>query len=251
MIEILLMIATYGRVETTRICFEGVKRLQCYNPDKYNIIPFVVSSDKGTTALANEYGFKCVYSKNKPLGKKLNNGIRAAIQWRSFDFLMQLGSDDILLPEALDYFAGNIKDGVDRIDFFEKHLLFGLDRIYFYDLSKDRLKTYHSEIVFGAARCVHCSIILELLRRQGKMWTNKLNKGLDKDSEERIYNVFGYSPPVYRARIPNHYTPLLLDIKDGDNIHSYDSIIGDEIFENEKNGILQQFGLTLNRGHVE
>src|SRR6478736_8593969 len=97
--KILVYLAVWKRPEITELCFRGVKRIQ-QHPD-FDIQALAVISEPGMIGLCEKYGIAWMMYKNEPLGEKKNAGLQKAKEF-DFDYLMEIGSDDIVLNELLE-----------------------------------------------------------------------------------------------------------------------------------------------------
>ncbi len=160
-----------------------------------------------------EYGISytpVTWAGNEVLGKKLNTGLQS-IKGREFDYLMILGSDDLLHPDAWRYIKATIE---------AKHssLYFGFQSCYFYDQHTHRAREWKrggGAFAVGAGRCIHRSLIE---RCEWTLWPDDLATGLDNAQEGIIQKATGLPCDVIATPFP-----VVCDIKDGRNIHPFDS----------------------------
>jgi hypothetical protein len=249
--KILILLPIWKREAITELCFKNIKRLQ----KEYDIQVLTIVSEQWAKRLSFEYGFKYVESANSPLGLKMNTGLKEALRM-DFDYLMNLGSDDILTKELFDMYQPYFK---------EKKEMFGCTRLTFLDSKSKGVKTYDYGIMMGAGRCIRKDILLkystvvrvkwldtvaglyytgykgetsylrsdfvESERRLGrievlsepvtKLYTDEKNSTLDNDSQARFFGV----PMV---EIKNDFN-MVFDIKSDENIWDYDYFTGNEV----------------------
>lgn len=144
---------------------------------------------------------------NEELGKKLNAGLQS-IRSRDFDYLMVLGSDDLLHPDAWRY----IKEAIERKQFY-----FGFQSCYFYDQATHRAREWKrggGAFAVGAGRCIHRRLVEQC---SWVLWPDNLAKGLDNAQEGIIQKATGLPCDVIATPFP-----VVCDIKDGRNIHPFD-----------------------------
>lgn len=245
--KIKLLIALWRRPEITRICFDGIKRLQQF----IDIEPICIYSEDDMKVLCDEYKFEAHYHENLPLGKKLNYGLNIALQ-SEWDYLMQIGSDDLLSEKIFEYYKPFIEKSVKA---------FGIKSVHFYNTIVK--KSYHvvNSYPFGVGRMVHRSVfeddllmakfrynksvvgekvvarkgdvieiplyiaerkinhgeIIGLKRERFKMWPDAISKGLDFNSE---FNLNRRGVEVKIVEIGSDV--LALDIKSEVNIWGTD-----------------------------
>lgn len=208
--RILLFLAVWQRPEITEICFMGLRRLM--NRIDFEVSSFAVISEDSMIPLCEKYGIEYCFYKNEPLGEKKNYGISKAME-KDFDYLIELGSDDL------------IKDGI--LDLYKPYLgyrdLLGLTSLCIIDSHTGRCKVTEPKSSFGLGRAISKEGIKRAsIRNNGSfnLWESTINSGLDNNSEFRmaISGVFG-------KRIHSD-EPLAIDIKSSVNIHSFESIQG-------------------------
>jgi hypothetical protein len=153
----------------------------------------------------NNY-FVCTY-KNDPLGEKLNAGVNLAVNNFSFDYIMQLGSDDVILPKAWI----NIMQCIN-----EKCYFFGADGFYCIDHKLQRaIKMKFESVVSGAGRFIHIDLLKRVFQKSD-LYTSERTSGLDTDSQERIYWFTGQ-----KQHICEGLSDYIVDIKDNNNINDF------------------------------
>ncbi|MCR4313383.1 MAG: glycosyltransferase family 2 protein, partial [Candidatus Roizmanbacteria bacterium] len=126
--KILILLPIWGRKKITQICLENLLELQ----KDFKIDVLCIVSESWSKVMAFEYGFRFVTAPNDCLGTKMNIGVEAALKL-NFDYLMNLGSDDIITKELLDIYT----------PYFEKNLeMFGSKRLTFIDSKEKKAKTF-------------------------------------------------------------------------------------------------------------
>lgn len=198
--EIHVLTAIWKRPEITDIFFKGIKRLglNC------------------TAVISEDIDLPCqtVFAENQPLGNKWNRGLERAME-NEFDYLLILGSDDLISNCLLDKYKGY--NGVDMI---------GVKDFYMYDIQQKRVKyfagynvKYNRNISIGAGRLIRRDII----ERLGRLWHPRQVKGLDSHCS-KVLRVKGYQEIV----IPMGDS-VVVDIKSGMNMNGFDDITGEEV----------------------
>lgn len=165
---------------------------------------------------AKEYGIELSlfhYDRDeRPLGRKWNNMIMLTRD-RQWEYLMILGSDDLMRPYIWLYIRAAIAEGLKA---------FGFNTAVMYDRLTHRAKKWNYNVAtFGAGRCVHRSIVEGC---EWEMWDNTKGRGMDNNQEDNIYRKTKEAVHI----VPT-YRPLILDIKDGDNLNAFDDIEGGEL----------------------
>ncbi|MDE1971409.1 MAG: hypothetical protein KGI50_07590, partial [Patescibacteria group bacterium] len=88
-----------------------------------NAKSLAVISEKSMIPLCKTYGIDFVEHENEPLGKKKNFGLDEAMK-REWDYLIELGSDDLILNDIFDLYKPLMKEGADY---------FGSDAVFYID----------------------------------------------------------------------------------------------------------------------
>lgn len=237
--KILLLIAAWQRRGTARICYRGVKRMVAEaSASGFDIKPMVVISQSEDFDLATSFDFDCISAPNKPLGKKMNIGIQVALRY-SWQYLMQLGSDDLL---AKGFFDWNGWIGQNSISsYLQKETpFFGCTELFVYN-SKTGAAKYHNTLSpFGAGRFIRRDVVEKTVRQKGYLWEPERNYGLDFSSERMIMDCHDMRD-VRIMPAHNHKFPMVLDIKDGENIHSFEEIPGQGVTDAQRKWMYEAF----------
>lgn len=238
------LILLWKRPEVTRICFQGIKRLQ----KKIEIDPVCIYSEDQSKELCQEFGFESYHFENLPLGRKMNFGLDRALESK-WDYLMTIGSDDILSEELFDIYSPLIE---------KRTMAFGVGCIYFYDTKTGKQARQSGMQVYGAGRMIQREVLDKecmkavfkyartcagtFTKRKGfeailpmykaeRLERNGIGKIIDhvKDESElwdEINSNLDLNSEIALARkgINVEYVdidkkPLILDVKNGTNIH--------------------------------
>lgn len=204
--KVLVFTPIWGRHEIVRLYQKGYQRLKSYWPEFFEFDQLAVVSNQADAVLCDELGIPYCTAPNKPLGQKHNMGLKHALTME-WDYIMQMGSDDIMHPELLHYYAGwmGIKDH------------FGVDRIYFTNLKRAmecRLTPGGVNSLIGAGRMISRKAIMKVQ----ELWPNDINRSLDFFSQKRLVKR-GY--PAFVVRLDDTY---LVDVKSQVNIWKYEDL---------------------------
>lgn len=219
--KIRILTALWQRPGITRICFEGIKRLQ-QHPD-FEIQATATASENGLFApLCEEYGIEYVHCNNKPLGLKWHTGLQACMK-HDFDFLMLLGSDDLISSSLLDIYKPLCKE----------YFVFGVEDLYLYSVERKKTVYYPGyekiKMSIGAGRMIHREVIEAC---KGKLWPFRINRGLDGNSLRRI-RAKGYDEHVINVK----GKAAIVDIKSRVNLNEFGSFYGEPVDNSELNSI--------------
>lgn len=198
-------VTLYRRPEVTRICFEGLKRLQ----QSYDIDVFCVGDEMQD--MVEEYGFQFCHQPNRPLGRKCNKGLQEAMK-DPFDYLLIVNTDDIISDSLFEIY----KD-------YHDHYMVGVKGCYFYHDGKmkyfDGYK--HLNLSMGPGRIIHRSVIEKC---KGVLWGDTQMKGLNQSCLRHI-RYKGFDETIIDVKDKAY----IIDIKTDVNIHRYDQFEGVEV----------------------
>lgn len=207
--------AVWKRPQITEICFSGINRMRTH-PD-YDIQALAVISEESMIPLCEKYGVDWVITDNTPLGKKKNEGLRYAEKFE-FDYLMEIGSDDLITNELLTSYKKHL--GVD---------FFGIrDAAYIHSLD-GACRRLISKSTYGAGRMIKRSVLEKM---NWALWDDNKLKGLDNNSVFRMARE-----GVFYRQVPPMDRPGVIDIKSDENIWKFNYLLG---IEYDKNLIYEQ-----------
>lgn len=209
--KILIYLAVWRRPNITELCFRGIKRLQA----SFNIEALAVISEPSMIPLCEAYGINWVMHNNEPLALKKNFGLHKAQEF-DFDYLMEIGSDDLILNELIDDYIQNY---VGKYDFF------GISDAAYIDSETGDCRRLISKSTYGAGRMISRAVLEKM---NWNIWTDKLNRGLDNNS---VFNIQrnGF---VYKRVSPLEF-PCVVDVKSMENIWKFNYFLGVEYDINE------------------
>lgn len=205
MAKILVLLPIWKREKITLICLDNLKKLQ----KSYDIDVLCIVSEQWAKVAAFDRGFKYVNAPNDCLGTKMNIGIREAVKY-PFDYLMNLGDDDIITERLLKTYEPYMEN--------ETPIL-GISKVTFLDSVSKEAKNFDYKILIGAGRCIKRDI-LERELEKGDIY-DKIQVGLDNNSMKKFEK--------YVAHIIDVGFGCLIDIKSDVNIWDYKILSGDEV----------------------
>jgi hypothetical protein len=252
--KILILIAVHGRHNITKQCYNALQKFIKQTGHQYQVL--VVGNDQEHKIIAEHHGFKFFWYENFPVGRKLNAALTHAMQF-DWDYLMQLGSDDIILPGIMQHYQPYFDTGTD---------VFGVDNCIFVHQETGRAKwfKYNKPDIIGAGRCISRKAIESTCKtltieftqqlvgpdfhhhmgevktipaltaqsyiRSGVavlcpqqspyiLWKDSANRSLDHYSSQRL-KANGYTFQIVPA------DKMIIDLKSKENIWSYDSARG-------------------------
>jgi hypothetical protein len=183
----------------------GIQRMKTH-PD-YSIEALAVISEETMIPLCEKYGVNWIMYKNEPLGEKKNAGLQKAKEFE-FDYLMEIGSDDLILNELLtDYkkYLGNDVFGITDAAYINSET--GECR---------RLISRHS--TYGAGRMISRKALQAM---NWKLWNDGIAKGMDNNSVLSLQRK-GFK---YIKAEPIEF-PCVIDVKSQQNIWKFNYFLG-------------------------
>lgn len=210
--KILVFLAVWRRPQITELCFAGIERMK-QHPD-FEIEALAVISEESMIPLCEAYGIHWTLYKNEPLGEKKNFGLKKAKEF-DFDYLMEIGSDDLILNELLD----------DYRNYIGKYDFFGISDAAYINSDGGECRRLISKSTYGAGRMVH----RRLLEIMGwNLWKDNLNRGMDNNS------VFALQRKgIKYHRVNPMEFPGVIDVKSKENIWKFNYFLGVEYDVNE------------------
>lgn len=204
--KLLIYLAIWRRPEITELCLMGISRLRRH--PAYDVQALAVISEPEMIHLCELYGIKWVMHENLPLGKKKNAGLVAA-QCLDFDYLMEIGSDDLITNELLTQY----------LEYLDVHDFFGIsDAAYIESESGECRRLITDKSTYGAGRIISRKV-LDALR--WRLWNDSLNRGLDNDSLRRIESKgFKY------YKVKAYDKPGVIDVKSNENLWKFNYFLG-------------------------
>ena len=217
---------------------EVVRTMIKYIPDWITPVFCVSPEDPHVDDLVSTiqlYGFDVVMTPNEPLGLKQNKLIEYIKNNYDFDYMMHLGSDDIINPDLLSLY----------MPFMIKKLpFFGIGDVYFWKYKSDKmqlLKDYNENHAIGGARMIS----RELLDQCGDIYPDHVCCGMDNHSREQIKKTTG----VEDVKINTNGVPYLVDIKTNTNINPlqmFPESMSDRFEEKDAKEVLKHFEKRVN-----
>lgn len=163
------------------------------------------SEGKRSEEMVLAHGFEYIEINNKPLGRKMNATTLAA---KGSDYVVCMGSDDVLSPELFQHYLKYMSKGYDFI---------GLSDFYFYDTKTKRAMYWggytdkRKGMTVGAGRVISSRLMNSM---NWTPWNNEADKSLDSIMNNQIKG----KQKVLRLKDLN---VLAVDIKSSTNITKF------------------------------
>jgi len=212
--RIAILTAIHNRIELTEIFIERTKRaIEEANTTNEYVLCSVISIDSKKPKNLDGRQMLITYTDNDPLGKKWNAGMRHARTYADPDYVMILGSDDLISSSLLELIDHKINQGYEFISFKD---------LYFYSLNRKRVKFGEcgywdgrgQNRSLGPARVCHRRILEKI---NWAPWGETKNSGLDGSF---IKNIKDYIPEKKKILLSLKETnTYCLDIKTEGNIN--------------------------------
>jgi hypothetical protein len=174
MLRIGIVTATHKRQDITAIFAAKLQRMMHELKDHFEFEVVVVDSDHSNYDVLRPYNFE-YYNRPNIVSDKFNYGVS---KLRNLDYLLVLGSDDIVSPELLLEYKPFMEESYPIIGITDIYFQDG-NKLYYWQGYKDK---YRQVETIGAARAIHKSVIEQV----GNLWDNGLMKGLDGSMWKRL-----------------------------------------------------------------
>lgn len=199
--KILCIASLFNRPEVSEVFITGMRRL--------GIDLFVSVSEPASRDLCKRLNVSYVEENNFPLGRKMNNTLKAAMNLK-WTHLMISGDDDLYTQSILEMYEQ-----------YKYEPVIGFRSIYFIEPSSKRAMkfSYTMEKTIGAGRLISRGAVEAMIKMCGSIWDDKRNRSLDASTDQRL-SVIGMTPKI--IELP---APCIIDIKTSQNIWSFDSLV--------------------------
>lgn len=206
-IKVLVYLAVWKRPEITEMCFHGLNRIRKH-PD-YDINVLAVISEEEMIPLCQRFNVNYVMHANWPLGNKKNFGLQACRNY-DFDYLMEIGSDDLVMNELLDLYK----------EYIGKHDFFGVKDIAYINSEDGHCNRFRSNGNYGAGRMISRAALEKM---DFKLWREDppLDNCLDNNSTWNLGKK-----AIYFTQVRKSDHPMLVDVKSQVNIWKFKYDVG-------------------------
>ena len=248
---ILVFLAVWKRPEITEICFKGINRL--IKNSRLPIKAFAVISEDSMVPLCKKYKIDYTFYKNEPVGEKKNHGLNEAMKLDGWEYLLEIGSDDLVKDELITLYE----------PYFGKYDLFGTKDAIVINSEDGACMRLKSDTTYGLGRCMsrkalECAYGVDVIAKTDilamgrstpkgqrgffkvdqakeleslgrveivgkpryRLWRDDINRGLDNSSDYFFMkNGIGH-------RAIKTDKPLCIDIKGKENIWPFNPKLG-------------------------
>lgn len=172
---------------------------------------FAVISEDSMKPLCKKYRVDYCIHENEPLGLKKNFGLQVALKRHSFDYIIEIGSDDLLKNEIMEVYPWEFSF-MGLKSFIQMNSVDGACR-------KWSLK----DGGFGVGRAIRRDVLESLINEEGRLqlWSDNYNKRLDGVSVMRM-GMIGAGQRSFES-----LEPVAIDVKSDQNIWPFDSKSGE------------------------
>lgn len=203
-----MLIPVWGRIKVLRLFLKHIDNFPPFIDMK---LLFVLSPEDPQFSQISMLlcDHDIVLATNTPLGDKMNNGIRLALKF-DWDYLVNIGSDDIILSEYWPGIKHMLYSGVDVI---------GMRSIFAYDIKRDQAQKLTYSGIWGGGRCIRRKLVKKTIKLFGGLYPLGAQRGLDHHSYQNMCKAAKFA----KAEV---HEPYLIDIKTKDNLNSYEACQG-------------------------
>lgn len=209
--KLLFLIPVWKRPQITEICFMGVNRLRAKGV--HSIEALAIISEEEMKPLCEKYNIDWVFYKNLPLGEKKNFGAKEALK-RDFDYLIELGSDDVLKDEFLNLYTWDFP-------------VMGLNDFIIMNSKDGKCRRISGKVCgYGTGRSYTRKVV-----EAGDIWHGLKNRGLDHSATLNL---------AHRGIMERRFSseePVSIDIKSEVNLWPYRKIGKEYSLEDALDGL--------------
>ncbi|ULB45240.1 tetratricopeptide repeat protein [Limnospira fusiformis KN01] len=183
--RVVFLSCTFGRIEVSKIYKQNLIDLQNSFYKKYTFKNVIIDSENSNRELfADDERFEYYNYSNQPLSNKFNFGCKM-LREIDFDYVIILGSDDIIDNNVFMIYDENMAQNFDIIGMLDVYLfdLKNLKAYYWGGYPKESPRFGES---IGMGRCLSKKIVENL---NYQLWEDGLNKSLDYSMMKRIKSL--------------------------------------------------------------
>lgn len=174
--KVAIVTTMWQRPEIFRIFATQCQHLK----EKYGNLELIVTGSEShkSKALAVEYGFHYIEQANKPLGKKQNKSVLKAKQL-DVDYVICVGSDDLITDKLYEYYLERFKEGFDYIAPLDCYFIdYNTNKGLYWGGYRDSRKG----VACGAGRCLSKYALNKLGWQPwyDELYSNMLDTGFDE-----------------------------------------------------------------------
>lgn len=269
--EIRILTAMQGRQPVVRAFLWQLDYLRAESGLKLPLT-IVVSEDEDYDFLTNSglltNDCQLVRENNDPLTEKHNAGLRTAMKDKSWDLLLQLGSDDLISLAYIQHLNA-LK--------IEENAVYGVKAAYFYNLHLEKMRefAYRGEMQIGAGRAIPRKLIEKAkgikmdfrrpyfghligdtgyyVEERGKviseraagfkaggkskitLWSHRKNHGLDGEAWQTLKSL-----GAKMIMLDDEFEiPQIIDLKTRENITKWERITGRDLSKAESSRVFE------------
>lgn len=208
--KIAFVTAVWKRPDVFELFAKGIDNIVKTIPDT-EFKTFVAGSEgKTSEKMVKNKGFEYIEIPNQPLAAKHNSSVLEAKKWGP-DYVICLGSDDILSPQTINKYLEILKEDP-KVDFI------GLSDFYFYDQPTNRASYWAGYLDHRKGDVCGAGILLSsrLLKMWGwKPWTNPDSNVLDNSIHSKISRTVPCRKKIFSLK---DYNLFSVDIKTSINM---------------------------------
>lgn len=213
--KITFVSAVHGRKYFWKHFAKGVENLEIAFQNKgYDTDKVAACTTEEECEYFLKHGFTTIWCGNKYLGEKWNEAIYYS--WsEGADYIMMIGSDDIISPDIVEEYDPLLK---------QRHDIFGLKKMMVLDYERDKVKEFTGHkptyrLSIGAGKMISSNA---LRRVAGRPAERVLYRGLDTSI---IVNLRKHG---FEDKIIDTKEYLILDVKNEENLNNFTSLQGVE-----------------------
>lgn len=200
----------YKRPKITDLACDSLDRvLSAFREQGIDSVVYMIGDEPSHRRRAKRRGYEWVEQPNDPVGTKFNRGVREMLKDDSWTHMMEFCSDNILEEKYPEIIGDLMRKGLENIT---------LSNFYIMDWRTKEIRIFSKKAWSNVGRITSRAIIEKLRGRFGYWYEPRIQTKLDL-SFHRMIQKIGRSLPF----LLHLETPLIIDIKDGNSMHGYQS----------------------------
>jgi hypothetical protein len=218
--RVVFLTCTFGRTKVSEIYKQNLINLENCFHKKYIFQNVIVDSENSNKYLfADDKRFEYYNYSNQPLSNKFNFGCKM-LREVDFDYVIILGSDDIIDNNVFTLYDENMDKSFDIIGMLDVYIFDPKQlKAYYWGGYPKKHKRFGESV--GMGRCLSKKIVENL---NYELWEDGLNKSLDKSMMKRIQSLsqsISISSSYFRIK----EVGVACDIKTKNNITKLDEFL--------------------------
>ena len=217
--KVIVLTCTWQRVNITNIFVKSLLSTQDKLKNKIEFTNIIIDSEESNLVVFKDNPkFKYYNQPNLPVSNKWNYGV-SLCKDLDFDYILMMGSDDIIDDYVLLKYYEYMVGGFDYIGILDYYVFNSKDNRFYYWGGYTKKSGRFGETL-GLGRCLSKNLVKQL---DFKLWKEDINKGLDGTMESKINKLSN----IKKINFKSNEIGIACDIKSDVNITNINRFIND------------------------